>query len=1008
NRALWKVVGRLLEYDHLTNDQRKWAAAEICRLQCALDFEKFLFYCPNGQLDFIMKETVKHQSWGYVLALLKRKHVDQVLKRWAIMEACRQGTENEFLEMLPHVFVDQLDVILEEVLRRDMWKVVSRVLQHDHMENMQLRRLAVVEAAERAASEDVLRITTHCTHDQLDLLVKMSVERKMWNVVAALLKRQDVSEELRTSVLEDICETAPPNVVLTILTSGDADETNASLVNILNQGRRREPKLLRLCFVVPLLVAQEVNLTVRDKAMEEMTDVWEDVRRSFFMSAVENREWEVVKQLANHSLYDDQRGWALGEAFSDKQWDVLMVLADHGLTDDQLRKVHRQVAKHADWHTVLQLFERGADLQCVREDLETANPCRDRLPTPDEMEWYRRKFQDSPKMEKMYTERWERLRQFEAKYRERCSQLVKLEEVYAQRLTHFDHAVEENDWDVVMYGLQRGIDQEKIELTLKHALQAKAWRVVVLLVKLTMRESTVERDQFFLEAVKQHIWGAVRLLLERGVSLEACMAVLWYLVDARQWIPVARIMEYEVDDNLRWSVMWKALNKREGSVVAHIIRIMKGRLSVTERGDIFQEAFYHFVYQALKPLVEEKDDTGIAQRDKALKDAVRHHCWDLVDQCTRHGADVDMKASSGLTLLQEACEYTDREGVEGLLLHGANQFVLDDEGRSPLHRAVDLECFDIVKLLIQFQGDINQPTPDGRTPLSGLLNTVEPEVPEADSKFVNTEKVAELIDCALLWGRSVSEGKSRQFGWTALHILCEAGLWKSMRYVVARGGDPLRRSLPYGKSVLHLAARNGDRQSVAECVRMGLSTHLDITPYYAWRETRTNRSHEAESECLAIAEILYQSGSISNRAMQNARPSWRMDLYMARWPSPLWDNPTCYTYLKRTTASPRTLQSLCRLCISHSIGVSKPRTRERKVRKLPLPEPMKEYVLFSDLLDPQLGQRILETTDLEDIDESFSSSSDEFGMWGEVIESDEPSADESWENDSHKEWLVHT
>ena len=87
---------------------------------------------------------------------------------------------------------------------------------------------------------------------------------------------------------------------------------------------------------------------------------------------MEQRQWSVVKRWADHSLYDDQRGWALEEAFRDKQWDVFLQLADYGLMESELMCVHYRLAKHADWETVLQMFERGGDVSEVRELLETA------------------------------------------------------------------------------------------------------------------------------------------------------------------------------------------------------------------------------------------------------------------------------------------------------------------------------------------------------------------------------------------------------------------------------------------------------------------------------------------------------------------------------------------------------------------------------------------------------------------------------------------------------------
>ena len=52
-------------------------------------------------------------------------------------------------------------------------------------------------------------------------------------------------------------------------------------------------------------------------------------------------------------------------------------------------------------------------------------------------------------------------------------------------------------------------------------------------------------------------------------------------------------------------------------------------------------------------------------------------------------------------------------------------------------------------------------------------------------------------------------------------------------------------------------------------------------------------------------------------------------------------------YLKKMATTTRTLMSACRLVISHSLNVHG--ERHKDVRCLPLPESMKQYVMFSDL-----------------------------------------------------------
>lgn len=50
-----------------------------------------------------------------------------------------------------------------------------------------------------------------------------------------------------------------------------------------------------------------------------LTRVSELVRRRLLERAVEEQQWSVVKGLADHTLYDDQRGWTMEQACRHKQ-----------------------------------------------------------------------------------------------------------------------------------------------------------------------------------------------------------------------------------------------------------------------------------------------------------------------------------------------------------------------------------------------------------------------------------------------------------------------------------------------------------------------------------------------------------------------------------------------------------------------------------------------------------------------------------------------------------------
>ena len=424
------------------------------------------------------------------------------------------------------------------------------------------------------------------------------------------------------------------------------------------------------------------------------------------------------------------------------------------------------------------------------------------------------------------------------------------------------------------------------------------------------------------------------------------------------WTLVARVMEYDVGDEVRRQVLQIALDRREGSVVLQALTFMSEHASESERRAIFQHSRRHKIWRAMKPLVEEKDSTGIAHRDTAMLDALEHCQWDVVDHCERFYADINMKDSDGRTALHRAVNKVDFEGVESIVARGGDQFLLDVDGYSPLHHASRGKHWKCVRTLIQFHGDINQPDPKGRTPIQHLIEHHQ----------------GELIDCSLFWGRDVSKGVSRG-GETVLHASCRDSYPGSLYYLVCRGVDPLAVS-KYGQTALALAVQRWHFATVKECIKLGFSTHQPaITEAWIGRQdTARMRSCEIVSpmefaiiwNIPAIPMMLYESGACSYKelfrlytALQEPPLTGKRGVASAKGSLPFLSlgkrrhvNLTL-PHLKKMATTARTLKSTCRLVISHSLNVRG--KRHKDVRCLPLPQPMRRYVMFSDLTHRGFG-----------------------------------------------------
>ena len=236
--------------------------------------------------------------------------------------------------------------------------------------------------------------------------------------------------------------------------------------------------------------------------------------------------------------------------------------------------------------------------------------------------------------------------------------------------------------------------------------------------------------------------------------------------------------------------------------------------------------------------MQAKDSAGIAHRDIAVQKAAEQRQWDVVDHCERYYADINKHNAAGCTRLLQAAWRADWKAVEQLVYRGCDQFVLDSDGCSVLHKVLEAGQPDTAKLLIQFYGNINQPDRDGVTPLQMLID----------------RKHADIIDDMLFWQPDVCTGGLSKRGGTPFHAVCEAGRWKTMYYLVARGVDPLAVT-EEGESVLMYAVQNSpcSQRMVAECIKLGFSTHqpLITDACYAVLDGRDNSDVDCQCPLLS-------------------------------------------------------------------------------------------------------------------------------------------------------------
>ncbi|XP_070186291.1 uncharacterized protein [Littorina saxatilis] len=677
--------------------------------------------------------------------------------------------------------------------------------------------------------------------------------------------------------------------------------------------------------------------------------VWENVRRDMFQTAIE-KNLSFIGHMTNHTLYDDQRGQALKAAFEGKEWDVFLQLAEHGLLEREARRVHYRVGRYANWKLVRRMFKRGADVTEISQFLRSTFEDKLYLFTKDSQTRSNNQSKDEELTALM----------------QRSDQMTKLERQIRQTRISFEAAVRRSKWGIVLYRVIHSSDSKRslrVAMALKAAMGKEAWPVVIQLVK--RGSNTEQRNLLFgemVQQVQQVQWGVCRELLEKGVDTDLCVTALPQLMKKNQWTLVARAMEYDVGDVLRRQVMQVAMARREGSVVWQALRYMQQPFSEEERKELFRRAYRHKVWQVLKALVEQKDATGIAHRDTVMQEALEHGEWDVVDHCERHYADINMEDADGHTALQRAARKGQFLSVRKMVARGGNQFPLDTDKYSVLHYACQEKDWDTVKLLVQFHGNINQPSPKSETPLQKLI----------------AHDQIEIMECALFWGQDVSKGITKE-GETVLHAACRFVDPSVLYYFIRRGIDPLLVSKK-GQTALLQAMFQPSLRKIKECIRLGFSTHqpaitekqlklhtFKLEPAeHTWTERLISPFEAAiVSNYPLIRGMLYDSGATSYKEL------FRLHTVLELPPGTLRGKEVgvlpwltgdrrrraelSLKYLREVATTPRTLKSKCRLVISRCLDVRSRRHRDVML-DLPLPWSMKNYVLFSDLTHPDYGK----------------------------------------------------
>ncbi|KAL8570161.1 hypothetical protein ACOMHN_030957 [Nucella lapillus] len=566
-------------------------------------------------------------------------------------------------------------------------------------------------------------------------------------------------------------------------------------------GKKDDAMLLVILAVFPLFpqlqstVLKQMLLKKRWDVIKQacLSHVWEHDRRQLFTAAVEQSQWDVVRQWADHTVHIDLRDWAMKEAFREEQWMAYLLLADHGHKMHEHMHAMYIVATCGDWDTVLEMVERGGDINEVSNLLET---------------WVTGNLRMKPKGDATV-------------FLKRCEKLIRLRLRFAKNSVRYPiRSLQYCLWGSVLFNILHHPSDEYFSQVLHKVIEEQEWHILMHLVRLRM--NATERDWLFPQMVRQQQWGVCRKLLEICVYIQLCLEALPKLLDRNQWTLVARVVEYSVDDAARCQVMQWAFQRRAGALFWHCLSNMKNeeQLSVETRVRLFHQAISRDIWQAIKPLVEEKDDLGIQCRDVAFLEAIEQHLWDVVDHCQFLGADINMEDENGETPLHREARKKEWKAVEEIVFRDGKPNLLDKDGVSVLHRLIAHKQWNTVKFVIKYGGNIHLPAKGSEcshqthTTLQALVN----------------HRQADVIQFTVLWCPEQSKGLNR-IRETTLHAVCDSDRWDVMEDLLMRRVDPLAVT-ETGQTALVYAVLNTrcPHRMVAECCRLGFSSHQPSLP----------------------------------------------------------------------------------------------------------------------------------------------------------------------------------
>lgn len=264
-----------------------------------------------------------------------------------------------------------------------------------------------------------------------------------------------------------------------------------------------------------------------------------------------------------------------------------------------------------------------------------------------------------------------------------------------------------------------------------------------------------------------------------------------------------------------------------------------------------------------------------------LHDAVRIGIYDAQVILVRRGANIEVRDNEGNTPLLLAVRMGNFRSAEHIITSGGDITTRNHNGDTALHMAVRDERSDLVALLLQHGAQIYSQNADGESPFTIALSFSDGRNQSGASRMVSTllttdrARIADdegrsPLHIAVLLNMSVSKleiivnqggriNSVEREGRTPLRLAVDMDNWEAAKYLVGAGSDifaiardgrsPAEIALgrgatavravfsgkaitardSSGNTVLHYAARNGNRDLVSLLLELGADRNVHNT-----------------------------------------------------------------------------------------------------------------------------------------------------------------------------------